>query len=105
MQGRSHGSHDHAQTLAGICCSADDGEGFSLADVHLTNLQTVGIGMLGASRDFADDESAQPSGNALDGFNTFDFQPCGGEHSRSVFSRGCDRQQVFEPLKRDFHRY
>ena len=63
--------------------AADDGEGLLGADVHLADLEAVGVGVLFGAQDFRHDHLAESRG---DRFQGFDFEAGHGQEMAEFLS-------------------
>ena len=107
VTGGPHCGHHHLLAGGDIGGTADDGQGFGVADVDRGDAEPVRIGVRFAGQDFADDHALQSTGNHGHFLQAFDLESAGGQdvgHLLRIRGLGLGQGQPGgEPIQRYFH--
>ncbi len=104
VQGGADGCHRHLLAFRDVGSTADNAQRTILeSDIHRTNAQAVGVGVLHHFGDVADDHTAEPPKHVFNVVHAFHFQPGGGQDLGCLLDVHFMWEQLSEPAGRNFH--
>ncbi len=104
IENGAHGSHEHLLPGRHVRSPAHDLQRFLQADLHLRQVQVIGIGMVDTGEHLAHDHSLQSAPDTLERLGSVHFEPYIGKDGQQFVQLQVGVYIAFKPLIRYFHR-